>query len=456
MKSDSKYIFLILIHVVIGFLIYAVKPVAKIYFFAAFIYFLGSIIVVPKSKKTVTIMCACAYFVGVEVLFRMTKAGVAYEASKYIVILFVLLGMFFKGISGRGYPYFAYLILLVPSIIVASFDLDADANFRTNLAFVLSGPVCLGLAALYFLDKKVKHSDIIEALAQLSMPIVSMAIYLLLYNPTIKESIKSTASNYTASGGFGPNQVSTILGLGIFAFTVRLIIKSPSFFLKVFNGIFLVLLAYRAIITFSRGGVFAAIITIIAFLLIFYSKSKPRVRNNIIGSIAVLVLTMTVSWFISSNTTMGLVDKRYTNKDSLGREKADLTTGRTVLVLNELDGFFKNPFLGIGASNTKYNREGKSVVTHNEISRLLSEHGIFGLIILLILIFAPMSYRGTNKKNIFFYAFLAFWFATINHSAMRIAAPALFYALALLDIEYEKRPLRRKRVIAERQDLNNN
>ena len=449
MNNDSKYISLILVHVVIGFLIYAFKPLSKFYFFAAVIFFAGNIIVAPKSKKTIAVMTACAYFVGAEVLFRMTKGSISYEASKYLVILFVLLGMFFKGISGRGYPYFIYLILLVPSIIIASLDLDVDANFRTNLAFVLSGPVCLGLGSLFFLDRKVKHKDIIEMLAYLSMPIITMAIYLMVFNPSIKDTIKNTASNYVSSGGFGPNQVSTILGLGVFTFTVRLLIKSPTIFLKLFNSFFLVLIAYRAIITFSRGGVVAAIITIIAFLVIFYAKALPRVKTKIIGSVVVLIITMIVSWFISSSTTMGLIDKRYTNKDSLGREKQDLTTGRAELVFNELEGFIENPFLGIGASNTKYHREGRSVVTHNELTRLLSEHGILGVFILLILIFTPLSYRSTNRRNIFFYAFLAFWFATINHSAMRIAAPAFFYALALLDIEYEKRPIRRKRIVAK-------
>jgi len=395
-------------------------------------------------------MTACAYFVGAEVLFRMTKGSIAYEASKYLVILFVLLGMFFKGISGRGYPYFIYLILLVPSIIIASFDLNVDANFRTNLAFVLSGPVCLGLGALFFLDRKVKHKDIIEMLAYMSMPIISMTFYLFVYNPSIRETLKSTASNYYSSGGFGPNQVSTVLGLGVFAFTVRLLMRSPTILLKCVNALFLVIIAYRAIITFSRGGVVAAIITVLAFLVIIYAKALPRLRSKIISSVFVLITTLVFAWIISSTMTMGLIDKRYTNRDSLGREKEDFTTGRTELLLNELEGFIENPFFGIGASNTKYYREGKSVVTHNEISRLLSEHGILGIFILLILIFAPLSYRSTNKKNVFFYAFLAFWFATINHSAMRIAAPAFFYALALLDIEYEKRPIRRKRLIQER------
>lgn len=45
-----------------------------------------------------------------------------------------------------------------------------------------------------------------------------------------------------------------------------------------------------------------------------------------------------------------------------------------------------------------------------------------------------------------FYAFLAFWFATINHSAMRIAAPGFIYGLSLLNVTNEKRPLHRKQI----------
>ena len=83
-----------------------------------------------NKNKLSFVLNGCAYFVGAEVLFRMTKGGLAYESSKYLVILFVLMGMFFKGISGKGFPYFVYLILLVPSVLVASVDLDVDANFR--------------------------------------------------------------------------------------------------------------------------------------------------------------------------------------------------------------------------------------------------------------------------------------------------------------------------------------
>jgi hypothetical protein len=70
-----------------------------------------------------------------------------------------------------------------------------------------------------------------------------------------------------------------------------------------------------------------------------------------------------------------------------------------------------------------------------------------GIIIIVILVFKPLDMRFANKGNYFFYAFLVFWFATINHSAMRIAAPGFVYGLALLNLKNEKRPLHRKRFI---------
>ena len=123
------------------------------------------------------------------------------------------------------------------------------------------------------------------------------------------------------------------------------------------------------------------------------------------------------------------------------------------MFLDDLQGFIQNPFVGVGANGAKELRlqKGQGLkASHNEISRLLSEHGMFALFILLILIFTPLIFRLNNKKNIFFYALLGFWFLTINHSAMRIAAPAFIYALALLNVQYEKRPIRRKRIIWQR------
>lgn len=446
---NDHYIGLVLLHILIGFVIFLFEPIAKLYFVIIMVYFLGRIILVSSSDKTQEVLFACAYFAGAEVLFRMTKGGLAYEASKYLVILFMLMGMFFKGLSGKGYPYFFYLIALVPAVLVASFTLSFDARFRTNIAFVLSGPVCLGIAALFCYDRKVTSNQVINIITYLALPAIAMTVYLFLYNPTIKETLSGTQSNSAMSGGFGPNQVSTALGLGMFAMVVRLFMKSPSIGLKILNLSILGAMTFRAIVTFSRGGVFAAVIVIAAFLWILFYHSSSKQRNRITGMFVLFIAAVSITWLISSTQTGGLIDKRYANQDSLGRDKKDLSTGRLDLFKEEIDGFLDNPFLGIGASRVKdvrVERSGHHLPSHNEIGRLLSEHGFLGVLILLILIIKPLAYRTTNRNNVYFYAFLCFWFATINHSGMRIAAPSLLYGLCLLNVINEKNPIHRKQI----------
>lgn len=449
MKNTSAYINLIGLHVFLGILVFLIPFFSKAYFIAAVVFFLWRVVAALDEHKTKEVLMACAYFVGAEVLFRMTKGAVFYESSKYLVILFMIIGMLYKGISGKGYPYFLYLMFLIPSVFVASTTLSFDANFRTNIAFVLSGPVCLGISALFCYNKKLTREDLLSVITYLLLPVISLTTYLFFYNPSIKEVLSGTASNFAASGGFGPNQVATALGIGIFVATVHLFMKSPTLFMKIFNALLLAVISYRAVVTFSRGGVIAALITIVAFLVVYYFKANRRKKSQIAVLFLVFTMAMTVTWMVSSNQTMGLIDMRYANQDALGREKEDITTGRGELFMKEIEGFLSNPFLGIGSSRAKDQRleiEGQGLTSHSEVSRTLSEHGMFGIAMLLILLLKPFDLRAENKRNIFFYAFLVFWFATINHSSMRIAAPAFIYGLALLNVTYETHSLHRKQV----------
>lgn len=430
-------------------MIYLNENFAKLYFIVALVVFLFRILNIKKELKTYEILKACGYFIGAEVLFRMTGAAFSYEAGKYIVIFFSLLGMIYKGISGRAYPYFLYLMLLVPSIFVASTTLSFDANFRTNIAFVLSGPVCLGIATLFCYDKKVTMKQLNGVLLFMILPIIANTTYVFLYAPSIKDTISNTASNVAASGGFGPNQVSMILGLGMFIMVTRFFTQSNSLKFKILNLVIVAAISYRAVLTFSRGGVITAVIVILAFLFLYYPRSSATKKKSMMLEFIVMIGCLIITWTITSSQTGGYIDLRYSNKDHLGQSKEDLTTGRGDLFIYELKGFTSNPFLGIGPSRAKDQRielEGQGNISHSEVGRLLGEHGILGIIILLILIFKPLYFRSHNKKNYYFYAFLGFWFATINHASMRIAAPSFIYALALLNVTYEKRPLHRKQI----------
>jgi hypothetical protein len=262
--------------------------------------------------------------------------------------------------------------------------------------------------------------------------------------------LSGTQSNFEASGGFGPNQVATVLGLGMFLLVVRFFMFSKNTFQQVLNLSLLAVVSYRAIVTFSRGGVLTAAIIILAFLFFYFLKSRGKNRLRIVRSITVVTIVSIGIWVLASIQTLGFIDKRYANQDAAGRVKEDITTGRVNLLSYEFGEFFNNPFLGVGVGRIKQLRFEKSGITaasHNEMSRLFSEHGMFGVTALLILLIVPLIFRIKNRNNYLFFSFYFFWFLTINHSSMRIAAPAFIYGLCLLNITYEKNSLHRQQVI---------
>ncbi|MCC8358544.1 O-antigen ligase family protein [Salinimicrobium sediminilitoris] len=447
----TEYVKLLLIHLAMGIAISMYGGFAKPILIGILIFLL--FFVISRGNKNNEALMAAAYIAGAEVFFRQTGGVIFYETGKYSVILFLLIGMFFKGTSSRTTPFWIYLIILVPGVVIASQTLSYDVVFRKAVAFNLAGPVCLGISALYCYYKKISKIQFNYVLMFLLLPLVSHMIYLFLVTPNIGEALHSgTNSNYAASGGFGPNQISTVMGMGAFLLATRLFtIKN-----RIINLIDLVLfgmMSYRAIVTFSRGGVLTAIICIAAFLVLLIYKQDIYDRKKIWNKIMIFGGVVFGIWFLTTVLTQGLIVNRYTNRDAAGQLETDITTGRKELIVTELQGFYYNPVVGIGVGKGKEYRSeetGTETASHNEISRLLSEHGLLGLVAILILIFVPIIFWTKFKNNYYFLAFLAFWFLTINHSAMRIAMPAFVYGLALLYIvDDKKKSVYKKKVEAQ-------
>ena len=435
----QEYIKLVLLHLALAFAIYKGESLATLFLLGTLGYFL--FIIIDRKNRNNEALMAAAYIAGAEVLYRMTGGVIFYETGKYAVIMFLFVGMFFKGTSSKTIPYWIYLLILFPGILVASVALDYDTVFRKAVAFNLAGPVCLGVSAVYCYYKKITKIHFEKVVVMLLLPLLATMFYLYFYTPTLDEGLINMSGNYAATGGYGPNQISTILGMGAFLLVTRLFVINSKMINVVDLGL-LGLIGYRAMITFSRGGVITGIICVAAFILLFYYKQNDRERKKINLKIILLSLVLLLTWFFTLAQTGGLIVNRYTNKDAAGRLKDDITTGRVELVETELEGFYRNPVLGLGVGKGYDFREkelGIEIASHSEVSRLLSEHGLLGVIAILILIFVPLLFWLKFKNNYYFLAFLAFWFLTINHSAMRIALPAFVYGLALLYIVDEKK-----------------
>ncbi|WP_303317396.1 O-antigen ligase family protein [Flavivirga abyssicola] len=445
MKSFN-YIKIIGLHVLIGLAIYLSPVFSKVYLLAIFVYFTNTILKARQQEKALQVLIACGYVVGAEVFLRMTGGNFLYETSKYLVILFSIIGFVTIGFGKQPIPYILYIFLLIPGILIAGFNITEQTTIRTAITFNLSGPVCLGIVAMFCYKRKVAYQDFHRIFLSIGLPLIAATTYLFLFTPDLREIITGTGSNYAASGGFGPNQVSTVLGLGMFVFSIRFFMLSPSLFLKIINGLLLGVLSYRAVVTFSRGGVITALFMIIVFVYFYFKKVNIKSKVRITKLVFTFAGIGMCIWLYSSLQTNGLIERRYANEDALGREKADISTGRTDLVFFELAEFFNNPILGVGVGKIKELRkqkEGVEAASHNEISRILSEHGLIGLVAFLILLMTPLSLRFKNKSNIFFYSCYIFWFLTINHSSMRIAAPAFIYGLSLLHVNYNLKTKKR-------------
>lgn len=437
--SNKQYFYLILVHAVIGLLMYNNAIVPKLYGYSII---LGGIWYIINSRnQSNEVLYATAYIVGSEIILRMTDGNPVYEFSKFGVMIFILIGIYYQGISQNAVPYWLFLLLLIPSVLLTSVQLNYAISLRKEISFNVSGPVCLGICALYTYNRKVTLEQVNNIILCIGLPIVSCVFYLTIFTPNIKDIITGTESNALASGGFGPNQVSTILGLGVFIFASRLLLLSNSLFQFSVNLLLTMYIAYRGFITFSRGGMITGFAMILILIVVSYLFIDKQRKLRMLGMIAFTLIAFIGAWTYSSEQTNGLIQKRYSNQDAAGKVKEDQLTGRGELASDEIETFLEYPIFGIGVGRNmekRFERTGEVIASHNEITRMIAEHGSLGILGLMILFLTPLILYLDNKYNIYLLCFLTFWLLTINHAAMRLAAPAFIYSLTLLKVHFNE------------------
>lgn len=440
LNKDKNYMWLVLIHIFIGVIIYYTPIfVAQIYGYS--ILFVGIFIMITSQNKNNEVLHICAYIIGSEVFLRMTYGSPNHEFAKYSLVFFLVMGIVYSGFSKFSLIYWVFLILLVPGIMIANEVIDYNVDFRKKIMFNISGPVSLGVASIYTYGKRMSINQMGNLLLLLGLPIISTATYVNLYAPSIKESLTGTGSNEMLSGGFGPNQVATVFGLGMFIFFTRMILYSRTKFMFIINSAIAFYISYRGFLTFSRGGMMTGFGMIVVFILFMYINSKYKGKVKLNYLLIIITAVMSITWIYTSFQTDGLINKRYAGQNAQGIEKKDKLSGRAELASDEIEMFLDYPFFGIGVgkgTELRSEKNGFLTASHDEITRMLAEHGSLGILGLMILFFTPVFYFLGNKENIYLFCFLMFWLLTINHAAMRTAAPSFIYALSMLKISFDE------------------
>jgi O-antigen ligase len=357
-----------------------------------------------------------AYLTACEVMWRSTKAPIPWEFSKYSVAL-----VLFSSLVARGKPFGAvrwpifFLAFLLPSSWLGR-DLE-------TVRFYLSGPLTLVVACLFFSTVRLSEDQIKRVLLAFAAPVVSLASLTLTATLTAEEISFGNRSIFATAAGFGPNQVSSILGLGVLAAVIYLLIEGRTS-LRVVAAVLALWFTAQGLLTFSRGGMFTTFGAL--GVMAYYLIRIKRHRNALVfAALAALVGALLLYPWLDEYTG-GAMTSRFTSLD---------TTKRDVIVYAELVAFLENPILGIGPGQSyRYHaRYDQPHGSHTVYSRLLAEHGSLGLASLILLLFASLKFRReaqTVYAKALTLSFLAWSLLFMAHSEMRLAAPAFLFGIA--------------------------
>ena len=327
-----------------------------------------------SGKPTVRLACLGSYIVGAEILWRMTHAVIFWEIGKY-----ALIGIFFVGsrnapmVKKTNFPL-AYVALLIPATFLTIASLDV-AEMRRQVSFNLSGPLALAFSANYFARMRLDRPALTKILLAYLIPVCAIWTLVVSRIVSTDQIVFTSESNSNLSGGFGPNQVSSVLGFG------ALIVLMVGLFglaakQRLYRAICLVLavvLGAQSALTFSRSGLYLAVAsTVLACAL----AVRDRRRRITLAASGVAV------YFIVSMFVVPMLD-RYTD-GTLSRRFSDAqTTGRADLMKADLLVWRDNLLLGVGPGRANTARTEylpvHTLASHSEITRMLSEHGLLGL-----------------------------------------------------------------------------
>jgi O-antigen ligase len=379
-----------------------------------------------------------AYAMGLEVLLRMRDAYITYEGIKYVVIIFLITGLLFERRSFNYPVVFIFLfVLLLPSLLITELPPE---RFRKALLFNLSGPLVLLVSCFYFYKRQIKVESLRSILIGAILPILSMAIVIQLISPDLSEVKFTAESNYETSGGFGPNQVATVLGCGAFFITLLYLFKVKITGSRIFDLLIFALLVFRGLITFSRGGMLAVVLALGAFSILLFLFNHPL--KGRISKYFILVIPLSIwGWLFIVDLTDGQIQNRYLGLSARGEQVKTIATGREQILITDYIFFAENPILGVGVGMSSFLRErrfGFFAASHSEFGRLIAEHGSFGVIFLISLVALVLLrvYSRTTPAIVKIWCITFFIYAilSINHSALRIALPGFIFGLIFISI----------------------
>lgn len=379
-----------------------------------------------------------AYIMGSEVLWRMTQATLFWEGVKYALALIFVLAIFkWKLFKGSFMPLF-FFFLLIPSVLVTFLDLDFS-QARDFISFNLSGPLVLTVSIWFFSNIRLPSEKLSRLFWVVISPILGIVTIALFSTVTATTITFDERSNFVTSGGFGPNQVSAMLGLAAFLvfFLYSLAGKIGRLFPRLLLLGLIILFAAQSAMTFSRTGVYLAAGSVAVAIFFLLRDTRARLR----GVAAMMVVFLIGNFLllpVFDTFTEGAFSRRYASIDPTAREN---------LAQADFELWQENLALGVGIGQAKLHRASSrlyGIAAHTEFTRLLAEHGSFGfLAIVMLLLMAFRNLRRTHdpREKAFSLSLMTWSILFMMVSAMRLAAPTYIFGLAFAVVNFDEKDL---------------
>jgi hypothetical protein len=416
-------ILLVATHLAIGTVVYRYHTIT--YLHSGLVICAGLYWAVKRRSDLVAV--AGAYLAGAELVWRIAGGTFVWEFSKYGIVLIFIVSLLFQRRSRVHSLSLMYFVLLLPSVFWVLFSSDSP-RIQQTMSFNMSGPFCLFISVWFFSNLALSGKQFLVVLGGLLGPTVGTATLTLLGMANAKVLQFTNESNSAMSAGFGPNQVSAILGLGVLSAFYMLLCCWRNPVSRYFLVMVILFLAAQSALTFSRGGLYnagGAIVAGSAFLLRSPMRNRLLGLSSILAILIVFLVLPRLDRLTGGALTTRFHDTGLTKRDSIIRA--------------DFEAWKQNPILGAGpgmGSRYRVAFSGYSA-SHTEFSRMVSEHGLFGLLSMLLLLGMPvqrlLSLKDHFKRAIF--ASLVVWsFLFMTNAGMRLAAPSFMFGLAFASL----------------------
>ncbi|WP_377911170.1 O-antigen ligase family protein [Algoriphagus aquatilis] len=384
------------------------------------------------------------YLLSFELIARMAQTSpyIPYEMGKYLFFILLVIGILKYRTS--QWPALWMALALIPGAIL---DLSGQVSFL-DMIFNFLGPLNVALAILFFKGKRFSRTMFMNLIILMIYPMVAVLAHAIFKAPDLGDVEFELGANMVTSGGFGSNQVSTGLGLASFLVFIFWINNWKLTGYRWLDTTLLAVFILQGLLTFSRGGMVTGFLGIFVLLVVLRNAKTwqirkynlPRIGKYLIPS---FILIMGV-FFAVNRLTDGMLLLRYqgetagTVSGSKQKSLNTITSGRFDIFTGDIDLFLENPILGVGAGASKYLREKMTgVVAHVELSRLLGEHGLLGVIYFLILVNYGLKLPRSNPNPALVGVVTALFVVgvfTSFHAAMRTFVSPMTIGLSMVFI----------------------